>query len=192
MKGDCSKFFLWTLFSFLLLLTGFEKSDGLSASFIKRDDVISAQIKAKIIADPILSQRDLVINASDAVVSIQGQVNTVAEAKHIVILVNSIAGVKSVDVSRLRVKQLPLKPGQKKEIFSADSFITSLIIGLYIREGLIEENQPETTTVSVETKDGIVYLRGAVATETAVTQAIDLAQTIPGVIRVQSTLTTTK
>lgn len=190
------------VFVFLTFLGSFvfvERSYSVSASFAKRDDVITAQLQAKIAADPQLSKFRVDIDTIKAVVSIHAVVETSAQANKLVILANSIAGVDSVDASDIVVK--PLKkaavpqPGAKTkaknaEKFTADSVITSQVIGLYIREGLIDPANPLSATINVQTRQGIVYLTGTVTSDAAADNAVKLAQTITGVVDVQSSLTT--
>ncbi len=193
-KLKYSSLFLSALCICLFLLAGLDKTKALSASFVKRDEVITAQIQAKILADPILLPLNLRIQTSEAIVSIRGQVPHVAEAKRVVILVNSTAGVKGVQISELLIKKSSPQSGQKKntETLSSDDFISSLLIGLYLREGIIDVNQPSSATISVKTQAGVVYLSGILATEEMVKSAIDLAETLPGVLQVQARLTVPK
>ena len=193
------KLFLFAFLSILVLLVSIEKSYSVSASFAKRDDVITAQLQAKIAADPILSHFSVSVNTVSAVVSIQAVVDTAAQANKLVILANTVAGVKSVDASGIVVKkpkpsaaQIGKPKPKNTQTFSADSVITSQVIGLYIREGMIDANHPETATIHVKTQQGVVYLSGTVANDALATNAVNLAQTINGVVKVVSSLTTSQ
>jgi hyperosmotically inducible protein len=174
-----------------------EKGYSISASFAKRDDVITAQLQAKIAGDPMVSQFSVDINTINAVVSIRAVVETTAEANQLVILANSIAGVNSVDASGIVVKppkkkgqKTPPKPLPKDQQFSADSVLSSEIVGLYIREGLIDAMNPASSTIQVKTKQGVVYLSGMVKSDDLAAKAVALAQGIKGVVRVESSLKT--
>ena len=100
-----------------------------------------------------------------------------------------------VDASGIVVKKPKKSVAQKDktkntQTFSADTVISSQVIGLYIREGLIDAMNPDSATIHVTTKQGVVYLSGTVTSDASATTAVNLAQTISGVVKVQSSLKT--
>ncbi len=177
--------FCFILFNLLILAGLLEKGHCVSTSFPKPDPVITAQLQAKIAKDPTLAGLGIEVTTQAAVVSLKGTVNTVAAANQLIICSASIAGVKSVDASRLQVKKSDNKPN-----FSTDDIINSQIIGFYIREGLIGSSHPEAATIQVQTKKGVVYLSGSLDSDASIMKASNLAQTVPGVLNVISTLRT--
>lgn len=154
---------------------------ALSASFPKTDEVITAQLEAVIAADPVVNHFKIQVDTLQAVVSLRGQVDTIAQANYLVILANAIAGVHAVDAVGLIVKK-------NNQPLSTDNVISSEVIGLYVREGFIDIKHLSSAPIQVNTQEGIVYLSGTVATEELATRVCDLAQTIPGVVAVQSAL----
>lgn len=190
------QFMRFLLLNLSILIGMMNSSYSLSASFPKSDEVITAQVQAKIAANPLLARLGLHVSTTAAVVSLQGKIDQVSQANQLVILVMAIAGVKSVDVSGLELKASPLLPGQKARpsgpIFSKDSIINSQVIGLYIREGLIDDAHQSAASIHVQTKQGVVYLSGFVDTNAMAVNAVTLAQTVPGVVNVVSTLIVSK
>jgi hypothetical protein len=122
----------------------------------------------------------------------------VAQAIEVIILVESVAGVQSVDVSGLSIQTGSL---------TADELINSLVIGTFNREGLMGplSQQPIVTnktgvgqatfytpappiSLQVKTRDSVVYLSGSAPSQDMADKAVDLARSISGVTDVKSTI----
>ena len=175
----------FTLFGLLISFAG--QSEAISASFDKRDDVITAQVKAKIAEDSDLIRFNIGVTTSEGIVSLNATVGTVAEADKVVMLTNSIAGVKSVDASNLVVQKADaatFKP------VSGDNVINSGVVGLFVREGLMDLSNPASSNLRVVTQSGVVYLSGTLANQAQIDKAVNFAQSINGVVKVVSTLKT--
>lgn len=173
-------------------------AESRSVSIPKSNSVIYEQIKAKIAAHPELKDLPIVISVWQGIVRIFGEVPKKAQLKAIIILIDSIAGVQGLDVSGLT-----LKTG----IMPVDDVINSEVIGTFNREGLMGplSQAPIVTTISgpgnatyltnpppiniqVKTQNRIVFLSGTVPDQATADKAEKLAQSIPNVSEVQSTL----
>lgn len=163
-------------FSIIMLLSALlchEFSHALSASFSKSDSTIDAQIVAKIAADPHLAELKVQVNTKEAVVGLTGQVKNSAEAAALLSLAQSIAGVKSVDISGLVIETGGL---------SADEIITSEILGIFVREGLDDQN------IKVVVKNRVVTLSGTVDSDAKVSAAEHFVGTVSDVQAVRSSI----
>jgi osmotically-inducible protein OsmY len=155
-------------------------SYAVSASFTKPDAVITAQLQALIAKDSALSKLPITVSTDASVVKIEGAVSA-DQAKQLVALAQSVAGVKSVDASALSFK--------RDQGLSVDDLITSQVMGLYVREGILGPYADPLTHITIQTKGGTVYLTGTVGDNGTANKAAQLAQTIPNVQDVQSSLT---
>src|SRR4051812_32903519 len=117
---------LGLLFSVSLLWLGIATAN---VGAVVEDSAITATVKVKIAASPIISPAsDIKVETNKGVVALQGNVKTVAEADTAIEIASSVEGVSDVDTSGLRVK------GGKHPL--EDSIITAEIKGAYIREKL--------------------------------------------------------
>lgn len=69
----------------------------------------------------------------------------------------------------------------------ADTLITGKIKGLFLREKLFSRNEIASGN-RVETKNGIVHLTGKASSKEVMKNAIELAQSVQGVKKVESHL----
>lgn len=110
------------------------------------------------------------------VVSISGKVNNYVEANSLIIIAEATPGVKEVDVSNLMLRD--------NTNLSNDVVISAKIRGTLIREGLYFSNK--LNPIKVVTFNGTVTLIGAVENEVQVQDAIQIAKSIHGVMKVKS------
>jgi hyperosmotically inducible protein len=160
------------LFSVALLCFGIQTAN---AGFAE-DSVITAAVKTKMAANPLVSALDVKVKTNNGVVTLEGDVKTASEADTAVEIASSIEGVTDVNVSHLHVN------GSKHPF--TDSIITAKVKGAYIREKIFGENIA-LSGVYVETNDGVVYLRGDVTQEQA-NNAEKFARLVKGVKNVKS------
>lgn len=149
-----------------------------------QDGIISAAVVTKLALDKNISQYDIDVNTHNGVVSLAGTVNSEVEANKIIQIASSTEGVKSVDASQLKIR--------KDEQLMADILITSQIKTLFIKEKLFGNKDISAMHVSVETKNGIVYLSGSVDNAVQAENAVKFAQSVRGVVRVESSIVVEK
>ncbi|MEO8401253.1 MAG: BON domain-containing protein, partial [Gammaproteobacteria bacterium] len=119
------------------------------------DDMVITNTLKKLIHDSkVLSKHQVDVSTTKGDVTISGEVDSDTQASLLVEYAESIVGVSDVDTSKLTVKdgQSPI----------GDALITAKIKGLLIREKLFGEKDIAALSTGVETKDGVVYLSGAV------------------------------
>ncbi len=149
-----------------------------------KDTAIIASIHAKIVLDKNLSNYDISVDSNNGVVTLSGEVNSDNELQTLVQLATSTDGVKSVNTSKLMVKK-------SKQVFS-DMAITAKVKSAFMKEKIFGDKDVSVMSVSVETKNGVVYLSGTTDNEKQTQNAIKLAQAVSGVTRVESTIVTMK
>ncbi|RUR14524.1 BON domain-containing protein [Legionella septentrionalis] len=122
----------------------------------------------------ILSEYNGKVNVSvrGGIVYLSGELPSDTDYDKVIMNAESTKGVSDVNVDNLTVKdsQYPLN----------DTYITAKIKGALIREDIMGKDVP-SWTVSVETKDGQVYLSGNIGTEQEKQNVLRVAKSIKGV-----------
>jgi hyperosmotically inducible protein len=157
---------------------------GASAFAASVDDAsIQRDIESKISADNTISTSDIKVSTHRGVVSLSGIAATDKEASTIVEIADATPGVKEVDTSNLKVT--------KSEHPLDDTFITAKVKGEFAKNKLFGDNPTPVISISVETKNGVVFLTGTADNKQQIDNAIHLAKSVKGVKKVTSTVTTT-
>jgi len=142
------------------------------------DTAITGMVKAKIVADPTLSNSQVDVTTNKGVVSLSGTVKTDSEADALVQIAQSISSVKDVNTSKLSV--------QESKHPMADTIITAKIKGLFIREKLFGDKDIAAMSIHVETNNGIVALTGTADSNQQASNAVKIAKSVKGVKNVES------
>jgi hyperosmotically inducible protein len=143
----------------------------------EQDSIITSSIKKQILKSKILSKLNIDVKSNRGVVILSGNVDSDSQASMLVELAQSIIGVQNVDTDNLTVKN-------STQPFT-DTLITAKIKGLFIREKVFGDKDISAINISVETKDGVVYLTGIIENQTQLKNAIKLAETVAGVKKVE-------
>jgi hyperosmotically inducible protein len=151
------------------------------AASSNNDATLNDSVKSGFQNDPALSNVDVVVVTKKGVVIIKGQVNSDTEANALVEHAQAVPGVHDVDASGLTVKE------SKQPM--TDSYTTAKVKGAFLREKLFGDKPIEPMSISVETKDGVVYLSGAVENKKIIGNAVKIAKSVKGVKSVNSKLT---
>lgn len=150
-----------------------------NAGTVIEDSAITAEIKAKMVANSLVSASDITVETNKGMAKLSGMVNTPAEADSAIEIASSVKGVTDVDVTDLHVH------GGKHPI--ADSVITAKVKGSYVREKVFGDDAISLTNIHVTTNNGIVELTGT-ATKAQADNAERLAKLVTGVKEVKSGL----
>ncbi len=191
----CSLVFLLTCSVGAFLLQAPE-AYCLSGNFLKSDSALLAQIQAEIAANPALFNPSVQVEVIQGKASFKGIAVDKNQAKALITLAASTAGIQGVNISGLSLI---------KGRLTSDDLLNSLVIGIFYREGLmgplshkpamigVRGTAMATYTIpaqpihlQVNTRDGIVYLSGEASDQAAIDKAIDLAKSIQGVREVKS------
>lgn len=144
------------------------------AANVVDDTAITTKIKAKLLADKLTVK----VETENGIVKLSGNVSSEAEAKSAVETAASTDGVIDVDATDLRV-QASSQP-------LTDSYITSKVKGVFLREKVFGDKPISVMSIHVETKDGIVYLSGTADNRAQIETARRLAQSVKGVKSVET------
>lgn len=144
------------------------------------DRAITSYIRTRVALDKTLSKYPLKISTVDGIVLLSGNLQLDQEASDAIELSASTPGVKEVDASMLSIK--------KNKLPFNDLAITAKINGAYSREQLWGNEEVTVATIDVATKNGVVYLSGNAVDNAQKQTAIKLAESIPGVVWVSSSI----
>lgn len=117
------------------------------------DSSIIATVKAKLARNKLLSVFNISVKTAEGNVQLSGKVDSDMQYEEAVMLAQSTNGVKDVDAEHLMVKD----SNQPIE----DTYITAKIKGQLLKDKMMGKNV-QSWPVSVETKNGVVFLKGKV------------------------------
>jgi hyperosmotically inducible protein len=145
------------------------------------DASIQQDIKSKMAADKTVSDLNVQVETRQGVVFLTGVTPTDTEASTVVEIASSTPGVTDVDTSNLKTT--------KSEHPLNDAFITAKVKGEFVKNKLFGDRPVPVMSVSVETKNGVVFLTGTAETKQQAENAVRLAKAVKGVKRVTSKVT---
>ncbi len=147
------------------------------------DSDIASSIQKQISFNPVTSSTHVKLISNAGTISFSGVVKTDQQASTLIEIAQATPGVVDVNIEDLRVKE------SKQPL--ADTLITAKIKGLFLRDKLFSEKSIASGSL-VETKNGVVHLAGEASSEDAIKNAIELAQSVKGVKKVESHLVITQ
>ncbi len=136
------------------------------------DAKITAEIKLKLLGDPVTKSRKIDVDTVNGVVTLTGVVENKAEIERAVEIASSVKGVKKV-VNNLRV-------GQR----SVSSYFKDKEITLRIKSKLIQDPELKALSIDVDTVNGVVTLTGVVENKMQKRRALEIATSVKGVKKV--------
>lgn len=142
------------------------------------DTVITSKIKYKIASEVKLAPNGLSITTRNGNVAIVGTVDTDDQAVRVVNIAETTPGVNEVNTRQLNVVN-SVQP-------LTDTLITAKVKGIFFREKLINSLDIAAVGISVETKNGVVYLTGKADNTAQIHNAITIAKSIDDVRSVVS------
>lgn len=143
----------------------------------QEDKIITESIRTHIKNSAILSKLNIDVQTNQGVVTLSGNVDSDSQTSSLIELAQSIIGVKDINADNLKV-------ANSQQPFT-DMMITAKIKGLLIREDIFGTKDIASVNMSVETKNGVVYLTGAVDNQEQVKNAIKLIEGVDGVKKVE-------
>lgn len=148
---------------------------------IQSDKEMTAKIEALYATSPLLKSSKIEVQSNDNNISLKGALTTDMQYEKAVSLAQSVPDVIDVKVDELKVKE------SKAPI--ADTYITAKVKGMLMKEKLFGSKAVEYWPVSIETKNGVVYLVGKVDTEEQGKNIANIAKSINGVKSVNNIIT---
>ena len=147
-------------------------SDGVGAAIT--DTAITAKVKSRFIGDSRLKKSDISVTTTNGVVTLEGTASGSKAKSAAAALAKSVNGVKSVD-NNLTTPGSSEVGAETKQVAS-DSWITTKV-----KSELLADSISKGFDVSVETTDGVVVLKGALANQDAIDHVKDVAGKVDGV-----------
>ncbi|MDF3054750.1 MAG: osmY 3 [Gammaproteobacteria bacterium] len=145
------------------------------------DAALQKEVASRVDADQTVSGSDVNIEARNGVIFLTGTTSTDQEASTLVEISSATPGVKEVDTSKLKTT--------KSEHPLDDTFITAKVKGEFLKNKLFGDDPAPVMSVSVETKNGVVFLTGTAKNKQQASNAVRLAKSVKGVKKVTSTVT---
>lgn len=141
------------------------------------DTAITAQIKAQYAQDKLLDSFDIHVATKQNIVYLSGTVETDMQYEKAVTIAESTDSVDDVNANGLKVKD------SKSPL--SDTLITAKIKGLILKDKTLN-TATRNSDVSVETKDGVVYLSGTVSSSDQKNYIQKLVKSVKNVKNVNS------
>jgi hyperosmotically inducible protein len=152
---------------------------------------ITTQIQARYFADSVIDGGDIDVATNDGVVTLSGRVNSAAEKSDAVAVARSIEGVTRVD-DRLVVEPMPQPTVATTGTLPSATIPLAPIdderVSTSIQAKYFVDNMLKGRRIEVNTSNGVVTLRGEVASDLERAQALLLARTTEGAQRVEDSL----
>ncbi len=141
--------------------------------------VAEAELKAAAMKELGIYNKDVTVMVKDNTVYLIGELPSNVIYEEVVTKVESSKIIKNIDADKLTVKnsQQPLK----------DTYITAKIKGSLIKHDLFDKDIP-SWSISVETKNGVVYLSGTVKTEKDKLSVLNVVKSVDDVKEVKDTI----
>ncbi|MEO6145845.1 MAG: BON domain-containing protein [Sulfuriferula sp.] len=154
-------------------------SDGMGAAI--SDTVITAKVKAKLMGEKGLKKSEIDVTTTNGVVTLTGSASN-SDAKGLAEdMTKSVEGVKSVDnalktPAGSEASAKTHKAMEKTKRVVADSWITTKV-----KSEILADSLTKGFDVNVETRHGVVILKGKLANQAAVDHVKVMAQNVDGV-----------
>lgn len=131
------------------------------------DDAILTSVQSA-----LASYKNVNVTVTNGVVHLSGQLDSDTDYEKVVMLTESIQGIGEVNVDNLTVKdsKAPLQ----------DTFITAKVKAALLQSNIMGKDVP-AWSVSVETKDGKVYLSGTIASDQERQAILNVVKSVKGV-----------
>jgi hyperosmotically inducible protein len=158
------------------------------------DAGITTRIKAKISADRAITNTDQIeVSTHGKVVTLSGKTDSEASKERAILLAPGSEGVTNV-VDNLTVAPASASSGGVGGALSEAAgkvaeAVDDAAITTAVKAKLIGDRQVSGTKIDVDTKDGIVTLKGTVKSDEEKSKAIQIARDTKGVQRVEEQLT---
>lgn len=154
-------------------------SNGMGAAI--SDTVITAKVKAKLMGEKGLKKSEIDVTTTNGVVTLTGSASN-SDAKGLAEdMTKSVEGVKSVDnalktPAGSEASAKTHKAMEKTKRVVADSWITTKV-----KSEILADSLTKGFDVNVETRHGVVILKGNLANQAAVDHVKLMAQNVDGV-----------
>jgi osmotically-inducible protein OsmY len=157
------------------------------------DSWITTKIQSRYFADDDVKGRNINVNTADGVVTLKGTVNSYTERLQAAAIARNTEGVREVHDEltiepRANERDRNATAGVKESVGTAGQKIEDGWITTKIQSKYFLDDQIKTRDVNVDTRNGVVTIKGTVPTDAAKKAAETLASETDGVVRVVNQL----
>jgi hyperosmotically inducible protein len=177
----------------------------IAAACSQSDAGITTTVKSKFAADDTVKAYQIDVTTRDRVVTLSGTVETPAAKEQAITIARNTEGVRDV-VDQLRVGEAAATTGRdvgerteekvregagatREGLNKTGRAMTDGAITSAVKAKLLADTAVSGLKIDVDTNDGVVTLKGTVATRTEADRALTLARETEGVKRVVDSLT---
>lgn len=160
-----------------------------TASEAISDTAITAQVKTKLATDSNIKSSDISVTTANGVVTLEGSVGDAASKSAAERTAKSVSGVTNVDnrLSTASGNMTAMRDaGDDAQEAMSDTWITTKVKTL-----MLADSDAKGFDVDVETRSGVVILKGSLRDQAAVDHVKQIAAGVEGVKRVDATGLTT-
>jgi osmotically-inducible protein OsmY len=171
----------------LLRVSGAVATTGTEPTMPARPDGwITTKVQSKYFLDDQVRGRTINVDTNDGVVTLAGTVGSEAERRQAVALAHNTDGVRDVqDRLTIQAEAAPTAGDTPKPVAGIeDTWITTKIQAQYFLDADVKGHQ-----IDVDTRNGVVTLKGQLESEAARKEAEEIARQTEGVSRVVNQLT---
>jgi len=151
------------------------------------DAGLTGLVKTKLAADTHVSASEINVDTADGVVTLTGNVDTQEARDRAVQIAKETSGVRSVN-DMISVRSGTASGDAPDPNRTVGTRIDDAGITMRVKARLLEDPVVKGLQIDVDTRDGVVFLTGSVASDAERTQAIQVARATEGVVNVEANL----
>jgi len=154
------------------------------------DTAITAKVKAKLMGEHSLKKSDISVTTTNGVVTLDGSASS-SKAKALAeAATKSVDGVKSVDNSLKTPASSKASAKTRDAVAKTKRVVSDSWITTKVKSEILANSVSKGFDVSVETKHGVVILKGTLANQDAIDHVKDIAEKVDGVKSVDTSALT--
>lgn len=154
-------------------------SDGVAAMI--SDTVITANVKTKLMRQDGIKHSDIKVTTTNGVVTLEGKAGS-AEASHAAAeAAREVDGVKSVYNGLVTPSSSEAEVKAKKAVATTKRVVSDSWITTKVKSQLLGDSISKGFNITVDTKGGVVMLKGELANQDAIDHVKDIAANTEGV-----------
>lgn len=152
-----------------------------------KDATLTAELKTRFAADSTVRAGDITVETNHGVVTLTGNIDRQEEKDRAIQIARETRGVVDV-VDMIAVRTSEMTGDAPSPPRTLGERIDDATITADVKARLLEDPQVKGLSIDVDTRDGVVYLTGKVASSTERDRAVSLARDTKHVKEVQSNL----
>lgn len=163
----------------------------LSIACAQPDSVLTAKVKTKLAADTTTSAGQIEVSTSKHIVTLTGNLNSNEEKERALEIARTTQGVTDV-VDMLSVRSGSESGDAPDPNRTVGEHIDDAAISAAVKTRLLQDPTVKGSKIDVDTREGVVFLTGSVASQAESDRAVELARTTEHVRDVKPNLVVTR